>query len=129
MRLRHAFAVSIGLVAAIVPATSVFAAPAATSNVLYNSLVPSPGNLPSIGFEANQTAQFGNEITLTRSAKVATVVVAMDSWGCQSGSWTNSPAPCSTTPGSTFSEPIALNIFIIMPHISANCVTQTAPNL
>jgi hypothetical protein len=26
-------------------------------------------------------------------------------------------------------DPIALNIFIIMPHISANCVTQTAPNL
>ena len=109
MRLRHAFAVSIGLVAAIVPATSVFAAPAATSNVLYNSLVPSPGNLPSIGFEANQTAQFGNEITLTRSAKVATVVVTMDSWGCQTR--TGAGNNCVTSPGSTFSEPITLNIF------------------
>ena len=111
MRLRHAFAVSIGLVAAIVPATSVFAAPAATSNVLYNSLVPSPGNLPSIGFEANQTAQFGNEITLTRSAKVATVVATMDSWGCQTR--TGAGNNCVTSPGSTFSEPITLNIFRI----------------
>jgi hypothetical protein len=110
-RLRRSLAIPIGLAAAIIPATSVFAASATTSNVLYNSMVPSPGNLPSESFEASAVAQLGNEITLTRSAKVATVVVAMDSWGCQSGSWTNSPAPCSTTPGSTFSEPITLNIF------------------
>lgn len=107
--LRRSIAVSIGLVAAIVPATAVFAAPAASSNVLYNSLAPAPGNLPSIGFEATQAAQFGNEITLTRSAKAATVVVTMDSWGCQAGTWTADT--CSTTPGSTFSEPITLNIF------------------
>jgi hypothetical protein len=107
--LRRSIAVSIGLVAAIVPATAVFAAPATGSNVLYNSLVPAPGNLPSESFEATQTAQIGNEITLTRSAKAATVVVTMDSWGCQSGSWTNDT--CSTTAGSTFSEPITLNIF------------------
>src|SRR5579862_2703960 len=102
-------AIPIGLVAAILPATSVFAATTTSSNVLYNSLVPSPGNLPSVGFEATQAAQFGNEITLTRSAKAATVVVTMDSWGCQSGSWTDDT--CSTTPGSKFNEPITLNIF------------------
>ena len=100
---------SIGLVAAIVPATSVFAATAATSNVLYNSLVPSPGNLPSIGFEATQAAQFGNEITLTKSAKAASVVVTMDSWGCQTR--TVSGNNCVTKPGSTFNEPITLNVF------------------
>ena len=109
MRLRRSMAVSIGLVAAIVPATSVFAAPAATSPVLYNSLVPSPGNLPSLGFEATQTAQFGNEITLTRSATVASIVVTMDSWGCQTRVGTGKN--CVTKPGSTFSEPITLNIF------------------
>ena len=110
MRLRRPIAVSIGLLAAIIPATSVFAATTtASSNVLYNSLVPAPGNLPSLGFEATQTAQFGNEIKLTRSAKAATVVVTMDSWGCQSG--TGSGPDCSTTPGSTFNEPITLNIY------------------
>jgi hypothetical protein len=109
MKLRRSLAIPIGLVAAILPATSVFAATTASSNVLYNSLVPAPGNLPSIGFEATQAAQFGNEISLTRSAKAANVVVTMDSWGCQSGSWTDDT--CSTTPGSTFSEPITLNIF------------------
>jgi len=109
VKLRRSIAVSIGLVAAIIPATSVFAATATTSKVLYNSLVPSPGNLPSIGFEATQAAQFGNEITLTRSAKLATVVVTMDSWGCQSGTWTADT--CSTASGSKFTEPITLNIF------------------
>ena len=109
MRFRRSFAVSIGLLAAIIPATSVFAATAAPSKVLYNSLVPAPGNLPSIGFEATQAAQFGNEITLTRSAKVATVVVTMDSWGCQTR--TGTANTCVTSPGSTFSEPITLNIF------------------
>jgi hypothetical protein len=107
--LRRSLAVSIGLVAAIVPASAVFAAPAVSSNVLYNSLVPTPGNLPSESFEATQTSQIGNEITLSRSAKAATVVVTMDSWGCQSGSWTNDT--CSTTPGSKFTEPITLNIY------------------
>ncbi len=107
MRFRRSMAVSIGLAAAILPVTSVFAATTATSKVLYNSLVPSPGNLPSIGFEATQASQFGNEIKLTRSAKVATVVVTMDSWGCQSGTGDT----CTTTAGGTFSEPITLNIF------------------
>jgi len=107
--LRRSIAVSIGLVAAIVPGTSVFAAPHAASNVLYNSMIPSPGNVVSESFEATETAQFGNEITLTRSARAGTVVVTMSSWGCQSGGW--STDDCVTTPGSKFTEPITLNIF------------------
>jgi hypothetical protein len=55
MKLRRSLAIPIGPVAAILP---VFAATTASSTVLYNSLVPSPGNLPSLGFEATQTAQF-----------------------------------------------------------------------
>jgi hypothetical protein len=99
-------------IAASIAAVGAFPATAFASGsnpILYSSLVPSPGNLPSIGFEATQAAQFGTEITLTRSAVIANVVVAMDSWGCQSGSWTNDT--CSTTPGSKFNEPITLNIF------------------
>lgn len=108
-RLRRSIAIPIGLVAAIIPATSVFAAPAAGSSVLYSSMVPSPGNVPSVGFEATQTSQFGNEITLTCSAKVGTVTVTMSSWGCQTGGWTSNN--CMTTPGSTFAEPITLNLY------------------
>jgi len=102
--------VLIAAIAAVIPATSVFAAPAATSTTLYNSMAPAPGNLPSIGFEATQASSFGNAITLTHTAKLATVVVTMDSWGCQTGSW-NGPTPCHTNAGAKFNEPITLNIY------------------
>ena len=98
--------VLIAAIAAVIPAT-VFAAPAATSTVLYNSMAPAPGNLPSIGFEATQAAEFGNAITLTHSAKLATVVVTMDTWGCQ----TRPSAVCHTNAGAKFNEPITLNIY------------------
>ena len=106
---RRPFAIVIGLVAAIVPATSVFAAPAAPSKVLYNSLAPAQGNIPSVGGQAYQFGQIGNEVTLTRTAKLATVTITMSTWGCQSGGW--STANCTTTPGAKFSEPITLNIY------------------
>jgi hypothetical protein len=108
---RRSIAVAIGLVAAVAPATSVFAAPTTTSPVLYSSLVPSPGNVPSVGFEATQGAEFGNQITLTRSAKIASVVVTMSSWGCQSGNWNLDN--CVTTVGTKFNEPLTLNIYQI----------------
>lgn len=109
VKIARPLGVLIAALAAVVPATSVFAAPAATSNVLYSSMIPAPGNVVSEAFEATQTAQFGNEITLTRSAKVANVVITMSSWGCQSGSWFADD--CVTTPGSKFTEPITLNLF------------------
>lgn len=109
VRIARPVGVLIAAIAAVVPATSVFAATGATSTTLYNSMVPSPGNVPSQAFEATQTSQFGNEITMTRSAKIASVVVTMSSWGCQSGSWSNDT--CSTTPGSKFTEPITLNLY------------------
>jgi hypothetical protein len=104
-RIGRTAAVLIGLVAAIVPATSVFAA--TNGHTVYNSLAPAQGNIPSVGFEANQASEFGNQITLARSAKVATVEVTMSSWGCQ----TRPGGTCVTSPGSTFNEPITLNIF------------------
>jgi hypothetical protein len=110
LNVRRPVGVLIAAIAAIVPATSVFAAPAAhPSTILYKSLVASPGNLPSIGFEATQAFEFGNQISLTRSARIATVIVTMSSWACQSGSW--SAHNCATAPGSKFNEPITLNIY------------------
>jgi hypothetical protein len=109
VRVARPVGVLIAALAAILPATAVFAAPAAPSKVLYKSLVPAPGNVPSLGFQATQTAEFGNGITLSRSAKIATVIVTMSSWGCQNGTWT--AHNCVTTPGSKFNEPITLNLY------------------
>jgi hypothetical protein len=86
---------------------------AAPSPVLYNSTVsPLPGNLVSQSFEATQTSELGDAITLASGpALVSNVVVTMSSWGCQTGHWDNDT--CSTTPGSTFSTPITLNLFAL----------------
>jgi hypothetical protein len=41
------------------------------------------------------------------------VTVAMSSWGCQSGAW--SSGDCATTPGATFTHPITLNLYGVLP--------------
>ena len=81
--------------------------------IIYDSIVnPSPGNLYSWAFQATQTSEFGNQITLGGASRVLNnVVVQMSSWGCQTGSGTS----CVTTAGATFTEPITLNIYNVGP--------------
>jgi hypothetical protein len=106
MALAMAFA---AIAAMVVPAT--VAGATGDNGVLYNSIIsPVPGNLPSQPFQAQQTSEFGNQITLTEPAgRLRTVVVTMSSWACQSGAWSTND--CSTDPGAKFTEPITLNIY------------------
>lgn len=78
-------------------------------DVLYKSTVtPLPGNLPSVGFQATQTSEFGNRIRMTKTAQtLSNVTVTMSSWGCQNGGGST----CVTTPGTTFAVPITLNLY------------------
>lgn len=82
-----------------------------TSKQLMYSAVPSPlpGNLPSLGFEATQTSEFGDAITLAPGTGrgLKSVTVTMSSWGCEDGSGTS----CVTTPGATFAVPITFTIY------------------
>jgi hypothetical protein len=95
------------------------AAPAgASGTAIYDSTVsPLPGNLPSLGYEATQTSQFGDQVSLSGAANdLNNVVVTMSSWGCQNGGWGQaygSANACVTTPGATFSEPVTLNIYSV----------------
>jgi hypothetical protein len=94
------------------------AAMAAQPNpVLYNSIPnPLPGNLPSVGFQANQTSEFGNAITLVRPnapKRLKQFTVTLSSWACQAGSATD--GTCVSTKGSTFSEPVTLNLYNASP--------------
>ena len=71
---------------------------------------PAPGNVVSMAYEATSTSEFGGQVSFAGSLRTnPTVTVLMSSWGCQNGSWFN--GDCSTTPGSTFSEPITLNVW------------------
>jgi hypothetical protein len=87
-----------------------------TSAVVYdattNPLVP----MVSEAFEATSTSEFGNEISFaTSQPALSGATVTMDSWACQSGSWADATADCVTTPGSTFPEPVTLNLYSVGP--------------
>jgi hypothetical protein len=108
------------------------AAPAGASGttVVYDSTVsPLPGNFPSLGFEATQTSEFGNQVSLSGAANdLNNVVVTMSSWGCQSGAWGNgygTANACVTTPGATFQEPITLNIYSVGANNSVGSLLAT----
>jgi hypothetical protein len=91
---------------------------ASPNTIVYDSTVsPLPGNLPSVGFEATQASEIGNQVSLSAAAnKVNNVVVTMSSWACQNGAWNNgfgTANACATTPGATFTEPVTLNIYSV----------------
>jgi hypothetical protein len=84
----------------------------AQGSTIYNNIPgPLPGNLPSLGYEATSTAEFGDRVTFSAGSgrALTTVVQTMSSWGCESGHWYSND--CVTTPGATFSHPITLNIY------------------
>lgn len=90
------------------PTWSVAAAP----NALYDSIASVlPGNVPSLGYEATSTSEFGDKVRLAYPGrKLGKVSVLMSSWGCEDGSWVSG---CSTTPGATFDHPLTLNLYAV----------------
>lgn len=83
----------------------------ATSNVIYSSIPDLiPGNVPSIGYEATSTSEFGGQLEFVGLERYnPTITVLMSSWACQSGHWTKTD--CFSEPNSTFSHPITLNVY------------------
>lgn len=70
-----------------------------------------PPSVPSLGFQATQTAEFGDAVTFAPGTGrvLKSVSVLMVSWACESGGW--STGDCVTTPGSTFTHPISLTLY------------------
>jgi len=97
----------------------------ASPTVIYNNIPnPTPGNLPSDGFEATSTSEFGGQVQFAGTTRYNPVVtVLMSSWGCQAGGW--STDNCVTTPGATFSEPITLNIYNVNADNSPGSLVST----
>ena len=116
---------------ALIAAFAAVTARAVTPTVVYDNIPdPQPGNVSSEAFEADGDSEFGGLIQLAGTQRQnPTVTVLMSSWGCQSGHWTGLPqygGACSTTPGSTFSEPITLNIYNDGPGDSVGSLVATA---
>ena len=58
---------------------------AAHAQVIFDSTdSPLPGNIPSLGYQANQTAEFGNEITFAgTNRQIGNVEIIMSDWANQ----------------------------------------------
>jgi hypothetical protein len=84
----------------------------AGATVVYDNLPATlPGNLPSEGFQYTQSSEFGGQVGLAGTQRVASwAEVALDSFGCQQGTYAGN---CQTTPGATFSTPITLNLYSV----------------
>lgn len=97
-------------VGALMLGATIVPAFAATSVVYNNVPNPIPGNVPSVGFEATSTSEWGGQMQLDGTNRVdPTVTVLMSSWACQSGTWNG--GDCLTTSGATFTHPVTLNVY------------------
>jgi len=82
---------------------------ASSPSPVYDSL-PTGGtvSVPSLGLEAQQFNRIGNEVILTKSAKITKVSVTLTSFSCQTGTGS---ATCTTSPGATFPTPVTLTLY------------------
>lgn len=90
----------------------------AATETIYDSMPsPLPSNYSSLSYQAKQTAEFGDHVTLAgTNRQLDSITVGMSSWACQTGGWSVvGEGSCSSTPGSTFNHPITLRIFNINP--------------
>ncbi|HVX47914.1 MAG TPA: hypothetical protein VHA05_00970 [Candidatus Saccharimonadales bacterium] len=111
--LLSAMVATLGLVVAVAPgaATAMYPSHYSPTSTIYDN-IPNhvPGNVPSVGFEATSTSEFGSQIKFSgNQRKNPTVTVLMSSWACKSGSWDKDN--CITNPGSTFNHPVTLNVY------------------
>jgi len=86
---------------------SVFAA----SSTIYNSLPePTPGNVPSVGYEATSTSEFGGQVQFSGTERFDPMItILMSSWACESGTWNGKN--CVTSEGATFSQEVTINVY------------------
>ncbi len=105
----------------------------AVTSVVYNNVPdPIPGNVPSVGFEATSTSEWGGQMQLVGTDRIdPTVTVLMSSWGCVSGTWYGQDGVTSS--GATFTHPVTLNVYNVGSGdsvgslITAKTVTFTMP--
>ena len=85
----------------------------AANTVIYDNIpVPFPGNVPSVGFEATSTSEFGGLVSFAPGhRRTPTVSFLMSSWACEHGTWNGHD--CGTTSGATFTLPITIRMYTV----------------
>lgn len=103
-------ALALGSIAVVVPMSHVaVAADPPAPFAAYDSIdAPMPGNVPSLGYEATSTSEFGDLVQLAPGPRALdSVTVMLSSWGCETGSGTT----CSTGEGATFDHDLTLHLY------------------
>ncbi len=103
----------LGAAAGVVGLLLVGPAAMASQSVVYNNIPsPKPGNVPSVGFEATGTSEFGGQVSFAAGGRHHPhLSVVMSSWACQTGTW--SSHDCGSAPGATFSEPLTFKVYAV----------------
>jgi len=104
---------------AVLPAAAASGAP--TPSVVYNAVPsPLPGNVPSVGFQATQTSQFGDYVHLGGTARtLGAVTVTMSDWALYADYSLDARYLRNK---STWTHPITLNVY------SSHLGTDGAPD-
>jgi hypothetical protein len=109
-----------GITATVLAASALLAAPAATASqqpaakaTIYNNIPsPTPGNVPSVAFEATGTSEFGGEVSFGgANRQKPQVTVLMSSWACQHGYW--STGNCGTVKKATFNQSVRISVYSV----------------
>ena len=68
---------------------------------------------PSWGFQARQTAEFGDlvELEITGGGNLQSMTVDFQSYACLAGSWNGDPSNCTDPAGETFTVPITAKLY------------------
>ena len=110
----------LAMVAALVSMQALAVSPARADTAPEYDSIPAvyPPSFVSLGYQATQTSEFGDDIQLGGTDRILkTVTVGLTDWACESDftlsgdTWTATGLPCVTTPSSTFSHPITVNIY------------------
>jgi len=105
----------------IILAPVLMLASTANAQVVYDAFPdPFPGSAFSQPYAAQQVDEFGDHVSLAGSDRsLSTVDIVLTSWTCENdppGAPTNSgepEEPCETTPGSSYTHPITLNLYAV----------------
>ncbi len=89
---------------------------AGATNFAYNAIPFGAADCPgfSLGFEAQSTSEFGDEVKLAGTAgrTLDSLTVLFASYACETGHWFD--GACATTPGDSFTHPVTANIYSVI---------------
>jgi hypothetical protein len=85
----------------------------AAGTTIYDTIPhPTAGNYPSQPYQAQQVAEFGDQVQFAAGPRgLREITVLMSSWGCQSGAWYSNN--CVSASGATFSHPVTVNVYAV----------------